>query len=439
VVFGLIFDDQIPGSPGIPVPPTYSAIPRMVEVARNDARTADTCSLELDYRDFPLDPRAIRGAHVTVHIDDVLDPSIPLVPSRLNARFIGLVDEVEASHDSDGEQVSIRCRDYTAIAIDTKWAALLVQPLAPAPPLPFPIAGTLQSVIEAIRVLVWPLTLPAIYLDPTVPAQPLGAKIGRKFWTAKPDDTVWDVLTDMCAVFGQVPVWNLDQLEIRPPAFPKPSFASLVYGQNLEKLTFKRDYRDKKAKPIKVVAWNPLAGVALEAQYPPIGDPRSVKKSQKAGVGGVAGAGGAATPQTSVDYLQYNVEGNYTPVDLLAIAIALYNESKQETTGTFETRELSDGFLVPLLGLSNGDPISITLWPDTHAAIEGMSPPEAIAFLSDPFRPNALDPVVATALVDSWAKARTLATLWHIKSTTLSWSVDDGVKISANFENYLLE
>lgn len=438
VIIGLVLEDQIPGSPGIPVPPTYTVIPRHADVLRNDARTADTCSLELDYRDFPFDPRAIRGAHVSVFLDDVLDPLLPFIPNPLNARFIGLLDEAEAHHDEDGEKVSIRCRDYTGIAIDQRWSALLIQAVAPAPPVPFPISGPLSSVIEAIRLLVWPLTKPALFLDPTVPAQSLTLKLARTTWTAKPDDTVWDVLTDMCAVFGQVPVWNLDQLEIRPPAFPKPGAAALIYGQNIEKLTFKKDYRNKKQKPIKVVAWNPTLGVALEAQYPPIGDPRGTRYRQQAGVGGVAGGTGAAQPTGRVEYLQYNVEGNYTPVDLLAIAIALYTESKQEASGSLETRDLSDLTLLPLLGLSNGDPIAVTLWPEVHAAIESMSPPEAIAFLSDPFRPAHLSPEVAAALIDTWTKAQTLQVLWHVKSSMLSWDVDDGVKLKIDFENYLL-
>lgn len=436
-VIGLVLEDQIPGSPGVPLPPTYTVIPRHAEVLRNDARTADTCSLELDYRDFPFDPRAIRGAHVSVHVDDVLDPTFPLIPNPLNARFIGILDDMEANHEGDGERVTLRCRDYTSLAIDLKWAALLQQAPAPALPVPWPITGPLSAVIEAIRALVWPLTKPAIFLDPSVPAQSLALKMGRTTWTARADDTVWDVLTDMCAVFGQVPVWNLDQLEIRPPAFPKVAAATFIYGQNLEKLVFKKDYRNKKAKPIKVVAWNPTLGVAVEAQYPPLGDPRAKKFRQQAGVGGVAGGGGAATPTGRTEYLQYSVEGNYTPVDLLAIAIGLYNESQQETTGSLETCDLSDLAFLPLLGLSNGDPISVTLWPEVMASIESMTPPEAIAFLADPFRPNSLSPPVAAALVDVWTKAQTLQILWHVKSSLLTWDAEDGVKLKIDFENYL--
>lgn len=438
VAISLVLDDQIPGSPGTPVPPAYTVIPRDVEVDKNDARTADICRVQLDYRDFPFDPRAIRGAHVVVHLDGLLDPLVPMIPSRLNARFIGLIDEMEADHSGGGERVSLRCRDYTGLGLDLRWSAVVPSAPAPAPPTPFPIAGTFQSVVEAVRLLVWPLTLPAVFLDPTVAAQSLALKLGKLTWTAKDGDSVWQVLTDMCAVFGQVPVWNLDQLEIRPPALPKPGAASFVYGQNLESLKFKRDYRGRKEKPVRVVAWDPTKGLALEAQYPPLGDPRGVKKKQKAGVAGLPGAGGAAVPSATPEYLQYNVEGAYTPVDLLALAMALYTESRQETTGELTTKDLDDLAGLSILGLSNGDPITVALWPDVMASIASMSPPEAIAFLSDPFRANSLSPIVAAALVDAWTRAQTMTPLWHVKSAKHAWNVESGYKLVVEFQNYIL-
>lgn len=437
-------DDHVPTSTGVPVP-AFELVPRRVEVVRNDARTADTLRMLVEYRDFPFEPRAVKWAHVSAHIENVEDPLIPLIPTPLNLRFVGVIDETETQLGPDENLVEIKARDYTSYGLDVKWSAAYPpgqHQLAPAPATPFPIVGTLAEVVEAIRLLVWPLTKPAMFLDPKAVAVPVNVRAKRNTWTAREGDSVWDVLTAICGLFGQVPVWNLDQLEIRPPVFPKPEVAAFFYGgltANLKKLTIRRNYTDRRRKPLRIVAWDPGQGRAVEGPpYPPTYAVVGSRAKVDAGAAGLPGAP-AATPRRSVECEEYFLEGTYTEGDLALLAQGIYTESAQwDVTGTIETNDLTDATLVlPLLGLSNGDPLVITFGED-QTVLDNMTPPEAVAYLSDFTRPNPLRPEVAQALVDGWLKAQVVPRTFLVHQATHFWDHEQGYSLRAEFVSYLL-
>lgn len=427
VLVTALFDDQVGGA----VPATWSCVPKSVEITRNNARTADTCRLQLDYRDFPLDPRLLKAVHVSVHLEAVIDPTIPLVPWRLNLRFIGIVDTPEVTLSASGESVSLDARDYTAIWMGRSWRSL-VQPIrgpkgGSAYVLATPVGMTLGMLVEQLRLAITPLTAPALFMDPTSAALQPWMRTGRATFAPEPEDTAWDLLIRLCDLFGLTPVWELDQLVIRTAAQAGIGSAFMVYGQNVERLMFRRNLQKPEEKNVKVVAWNPVAGISLEAAWPP---PSSLPLD----------LGENGTPKaTTAKYVQYHVEGPYDPATLAQLAQRVHAELAQaKLEGELETRDMTDLFEASLVGLGNGDLLVCRLGTEVQASIAGMSPAEAVLFLSDPSKPNSLSPTVAQALVSAWTAAQSLAVQFYISEATHRWDREDGYRLTIGFRDYVL-
>ncbi len=417
VVMSAVLDDQIPVSPGIPA--TWQAIPRSVEWVRDTARKADTATIELDMRDFPIDPRSLKGIQVSIHVEDALAVSLPMVASLLNKRFVGLVDEPESTLDDGGEKVRFTCRDFTGIWLDTKLVHLP----------PISLLQPLVAIVEQLRIRVTPLILPAVFLDPAAAAFVPGVTKGKTVLTPAKGESAWDVLSRLLQIYGLLPVFDLDVLTIRSATRVGINRRSLVYGQNVSSLSFRRSLtKAPKSRRITVHAWNPVLGVPVVGffQPPNLGSTVSTK----------------GTPTVKITEVAYNIIGNYTPADLILIAKRIYDEqATQVIEGDVETKEMVDSFPIigrPLLGLANGDTLEIRLGRDLQSSIEGMSPPEAVLFLSNPVRPNSINPAAAIALVQAWTVAGVLAVTFYVKSVTHSWDVDQGYTMRASFVNFLL-
>lgn len=421
VIVSALLDDQIPASPGIPQ--TWVAIPRSVTWNRNSARKADTASVELDMRDFPLDPRMLKDLLLTIHVEDALDPSLPMVPTPLNKRFIGLVDEPAADLSESGETVQMECRDYSGVWLDTKLLAQSVISLLPP----------LSVIVESLRVLVTPLLPPALFTDPTAALFVPGVTKGKTTMTVGKDESAWDVLSRLLQMYGLLPVFDLDVLTIRTASRVGINTRSMVYGQNVSSLSFRRSLtREPKSRRITVHAWNPVLGVPVVGFF----QPPSLRTKLE------PNPGGAPVPAVKITELAYNVVGQFTPADLALVAKRIYDEqATQQVEGELETREMVDSLLPfgqSLLGLANGDTLTVRLGRDLRSSIEGMSPPEAIAFLSDPVKPNALNPLAATALVNAWTTTNVLAVTFYIREASHTWSYEDGYTLRATFINFLL-
>jgi len=417
VVINALLDDQIPASPGVQT--GWTAIPRSVEWVRNTARKADTALVELDMRDFPLDPRMVKDILVTIHVADALDPNLPLVPTALNKRFVGLVDRPQADLSDGGEIVRLEARDYTGIWLDTK--------LSSVPPIS--LMAPLAAIVDQLRIRITPLIAPAVFTDPRAAAFIPGTSKGKTQLTIGKGESAWDVLSKLCQLQGLIPVFSLDVLEIRSATRAAVIRRRLVYGQNVTRLMFRRSLtREPKSRRITIYAWDPVAGVPVVGFYQP---PNVRIKLNERGI-----------QTTKITDISYNIIGAYTPDELAIIAKRIWDEQAgQELEGELETRELVDGAAplgLSLLDLANGDTLDIRLGRDLQSSIEGMSPPEAIAFLSNPTRPNSLNPVAAQALVTAWTTAGQLAVSFYVREVSHTWHREDGYTMRASFNNFLL-
>jgi hypothetical protein len=428
VVLSCLFDDQV-GGPGTPA--TFPAIPLSVEVNRNSARKADTCRLELDYRDFPLDPRIVQDIIVEVHMEDVRDGTAPLVPLRTNLRFIGRVDVPSTELGSNSQTVSMEARDYTGIWLDFRWPQTESVEGVDFPTLPTPPGITLQAVVELMKARVTPVLGPVVFTDPKAAASDVYLRTGRTTFISEDDDTAWDVLSALCDLWGLVPVFELDVLTIRTPTEPSTRSALLIYGQNVESLKFSRNLKQNKRKQVLIKCWNPVLGVAIDAEWPLPTHPdyNLVSRLSEAKV-----------PVQTVQRVQYHIEGNYTDIDLSQIAQRVYTElSQNQVEGELETREMRDLiFGDSLLGLANGDLLICKLGTEDLASIASMSAAQAIAFLADFAKPGRMNPAAALALVDAWTAAQALSIKFYITETTHRWDRDEGYQLTVRFRDFVL-
>lgn len=427
VNMNLLLDDGVGGF----VPASFTnVVPRSVEIERNSARKADTCRVELDYRDLPLDPRAIKDIQIFVHIENMQTPSAPLVPTdvpgKSNLRFIGSADSDQVTLGSSEQTVTIEARDYTAFWLNKPARSLTIPPTSPGVPL--------STIVDGLRLQVTPETTPAIFAPGTL-GLVINDRTGKSVWTpASEDDNAWDVLSGICDIYGLVPVWNLDQLEIRSPSGPPygaPARANMLYGYNVEELQFSRNLKQPKSKQVKLVAWNPELGESLEALWPPTASAPTVQKQTA-----------AKTAKPTIQQVQYNVEGPYTPASLLDLATKIYDElSQSELRGKLKTRDLTDATLpisTSLLDLQNGDQLVIKLGTQDQASIAGMSQAEAIAFLSNPLKPNNLTQLAAGALVAAWSTAQTAAITFYVLEVRHRWHREDGYDLEIGFRDFIL-
>ncbi len=114
---------------------TVTIQPRDVTITRNDYRTADTFTCEIDYKNFPFDPRTIRSAGISIYMEDAgslinkdgslneIRPGDPTAvdPTISNCVFIGFVDDDEIIFDDNGRKVTLSGRDCTSLLIDQKY------------------------------------------------------------------------------------------------------------------------------------------------------------------------------------------------------------------------------------------------------------------------------------------------------------------------------
>ena len=109
--------------------------PKRVNVKINDYTKADTFSCEIDYKNFPFDPRTIRALGVTVHIQNMkgirdkygnikrIEPQDNLIDTEDNdIVFQGFADEDSISLDDSNRMVSFEGRDFSlSTSIDAKY------------------------------------------------------------------------------------------------------------------------------------------------------------------------------------------------------------------------------------------------------------------------------------------------------------------------------
>lgn len=452
-----LFDDQVTGTEDA----AWTAIPRRVEVDRNDPRTADKARITFNYRDFPLDPRVLSAVHVSVYIDDIgaNDNSIPKMgPSTL--RFQGFVDVPESVLDADEASVTFECRDYTAIYIGKSWRRVAdEEPVlnknskpTKKTKLKIPRRQTLEQFVQQVRDKARPKGASAIQEPPTVfeikavKNKRVDLRAAKNYLNMRDSDTAWDVLTMVCEWFGMIPVWDLDPIDgavlrIRSASGSSRRLAHLDFGQNIERLVVRRDLQAPERKAIRLLAWNPRTAEVVEGVYPEKGlaegELANLEKDATLTIGGRVVS---RSSDFELQRVQYTLEGDYTEADLIDLATLLYEEQAfGRFEGEVETRHMQDSADASVLGLSNGDRLVLRIGSEITAGIESMSDSEAVLYLADPARPNALPVAVAEALVFAYRQVEELAVELYVVQVTHTWDNEEGYMLTLEFSDFLID
>lgn len=429
VVLDVLLEDYGDGTTG--TLHTIECVPRSVEIERNDHRSADTFSLDLDYQLFPFDPRAVRSVRVRVLLGDVGSPSGALPNDDAYMACIGFADDAEVKMDGGGAVVTLSGRDYTGPFLDTPWSGAAID-----------VARSLGDVVAEIVASVPGASGINVGYSMGAEALVMADIVGRaKFATQAGDDT-WTVLCDLCGRAGLIPVITLDMLLILTPAdfgvnradflgtgTMGPNRARFEYGSkvgNLSSLSFKRDASEWKTKQVEVRAFNEKTRTTLTATWPtsPVVTRRKVSTEGK-------------VTTEAAPIIPYYVSGSYTQAALTDLAKSVYTRAaRQQIEARITSRDMRDLDGADIVQIGNGDRITVTIGSALASSIAGMATSEAVLYLQR--GPAPLDASTAAALVAAVKSAEGLAREFYVSKAKHRWSADAGDSGGYTFEAVLI-
>lgn len=460
-------------------------IPTNAQLARNGIRTADTLSLDLKFRDLPIDPRTVRSCAVEYFLGCVssedyergiagelrsegvqLVGGIPynVIPDtyldtygrqRTNLRFQGWVDLWEDDWpDGDGASISLQCTDNTRLLLDQDHAPKLG--VSVDLPLDQAIAQYLANYpqFRGLKVEYRPVGSPRPVMKDvlTKEAYPLG--VGPSAATGGDSKlTVWDYLTDVVGSVGltvrmdgvTVVVQRARTLyadkflgrtddPFRGRVLPSGRVLQrrlMVYGHNVADMHARRDFSKYSPTNVEVRCYNPRRKKTLIARYPTF-----VSSKQK-----------KLLPGESAEqkYTVVRVTGIEDEKTLRVIAQTSYETiGRRELEFTITTKNLASfggGNTDPdLLDALEGDSVDIEIQqarPDeelnTTNLIEEQLRTRPEAYLRELGFPDGFAKGYAQALSHV-----AFPVTFRIRSLDLDWdSESEGVVVTLNAINYV--
>ncbi len=253
----------------------FSVVARRMRVSINDYTEADTFNCEIDFKNFPFDPRSIRSVGVTVHIEDKkklfkTTNALNLInPDPDNAIFVGFADEDKIQLSEETRTVRLEGRDQTSYFIDREYTGgpiplskpvdQVIQDLVNLVP---EVANSPNGIIVENRTGIDPLpTLAKLAPD-------FSSKAGTK--NGRPRRTFWDQIQAIVERAGLIAYIELDKLVLSKPRnlYKREKAKLFVYGENLKELEFDRKLGRQKGFNIRVVSLVPERKEVLDAKIP---------------------------------------------------------------------------------------------------------------------------------------------------------------------------
>jgi hypothetical protein len=417
---------------------------KRVSVSINDYTQADTFECEIDYKQFPFDPRAIRACGVTIHMEDMRRlfskgrTLEEIKPQTKNVIFQGFADEEAISFNEQTRTVKLEGRDMTALLIDRQW---LGGEIDISRPLDVIIAQLLEGLEETKK----------LEVDNRVGGElPTLGKYANAFNDApqkknsKQQESYWDVIQDLVGRAGLIAYIEIDKLVISKPRvlYSNKQALQFVYGRNLSTLDFKRKLGRRKNFNVIVRSLNVESKEIIQAEIPL---EATDEWAQATGV-----------KKEAVKIPKLDVQGNKTNEDQIAPAISfrvanindkpklieigqeLFEElGRQQIEGSFSTKDMetTDGQAncVNLLKLRNGTPLKIDINQGDLKGVQRLSSVEEKAkFL----KLRGYADSVAQALAETLSNPR-FASPFYTKSVTFSLDPQEGFEIRVDFINFI--
>jgi hypothetical protein len=478
-----------------------NVVPKAAEIELPGHRQAGKFSATIDFRDLPIDPRALSACGIEVHLG-VVNPSgfaegmlapagqrvrastlrtvdDPSNPWRNTLVMVGSVDAISARHTSRVSEITIEGRDARGILLDSPLTPQMLEALD----LTADIGAVVGQVLALHPVFKTNTTLLRVVTSPAaewptgaVPSPAtadgvtrvgLGAvKGGAKSQAPAPASTLnfWDIITQYCFLCGAVPHFVGRELRVTPTRGLFTQLTSttgtpfwegkprdvggraltarrMVYGHNIDEVTFDRKLAGRKQQPVEVVSLNTSSGAR--------GAGRLLKARYPAATPGTE----SATDQTAADKpdeaVRITVKGISDQQQLQTIAQATYEEiMRGEMGGSVRTRDLTsfggDGADCDLLRLRPGD--AIELGTMSESLPSAASP--VVAELLASTRPY--EEVVArvtervgdehlAALIVASARGQigAFSPYFYTSNVRYSWDAASGIAVAFDFYNYV--
>lgn len=477
-----------------------AVVPRQASLELPSYRQAPKFSLTFAFRDFPIDPRAIRAASVELYVGTVSSENwargmrgevdggrlaSQLVQTPENLMLVGLVNSIAASHSDKGSEVTMEGMGLQSLFLAMNASAETAASINTDKPITEVVTQILEKAGLAKRVPVryqeedWPEGLPR----PIAPAiadraskGASGQETPRLQLKGDSNSTkVWDLITHVCTLVGAIPYFIGHELWIRPArsiftqknagitrdtpfrggrprtirgADNKPvdfAFRKMVFGRNLLSFSLERKFFTEGTLPtvrvISVDTSSPEKGGKrrLEVTHPP-------EEEAKARTSFVAPSGSDST----TNVITVSVPGIKDKVRLKEIALQLYEEiARGEMGGGFSSKDLAslggDNEDADILRLRPGDAVEFVV---DGAGFQGLPPvvSELTTEASQSVQ-EAVDSVAArlggrrdlAEVLVGTARGRFqgLQNVFRVANVRYTWDTASGIAVDADFQNYV--
>ena len=412
---------------------------KRVTVQINDYTKADTFEADVDYKNFPFDPRCIRALGVTVHMEDKGrifkgNNQLNLIePSPENTIFTGFADEENIDFDDVTRIVRFMGRDFTALLIDSPYSGGTID-------LGIPLDQTIATLLEGL-----PAAKELTVDNRTGSPLPNIAKFAPDFSplgksrSGKKKEFVWDVIQDLVQRAALIAYIELDKLVITKPRvlYSEVTPTQFIYGKNLRTLGFKRKLGRDKGINVLVRSLNLEQKTTIEAKIPEeataewansIGVARKTQKIQKIDSKG-------DIKEEDAPFISFNVPNVVTKDQLVEIAQGIYEEmGRQQLEGNLESLDMcsdQDGVKINFLKLRNGSPIKVEV---DQGDLEGLNRLKSEAQRYRFLLQRCYTPDVARAFSRTLGK---FATRFYTKSVEFIMDQDEGFSFRLEFINFI--
>lgn len=417
-----------------------------VTVSINDYTVADTFSLEIDYKNFPLDPRTLKSLAVTIYMQDVGEIFRPppnnglhkMQPTEDTVVLIGFVDTDTISFDDTNRVVKMEGRDLTGLFLDTPWN---LGPVPLSTPLDALYAQITQSLINTQKIKV--INNSGVNPLPTLGA--LSPEFGNlaNMKNVKKDESYWETMQDLAARAGLIIHMSLDKLIITKPRnlyTTDPSkITHFIYGKNLKSLEFKRklgrlkgfnvivrSFDDKNVVIAKVPeeatpAWSAATGIPVKRiQIPQF-------NSQ-----------GAPQAPQDAPFFSFRLPNISDHAHLVEVAQKIFEEiSRQQLDGTFRTKEMvaptmdNIGTTFDLTKLDVGTPVTLEV---DHGDLAGIKRLSSTSEKAHYLIQKGYPPTMAKIFAETLGK---FSTTFYTKSFEMSIDRETGWELKVDFVNFI--
>lgn len=433
---------------------TIAASPKRGRVNINSYTQADTFEIDFDYSCFPFDPRCIRSAQISIHMEDMgslqndlgqpqqieLRADTPSafgpVGKKGNALIIGFADDEGVTLNDSTRTINFKGRDYTSLFLDSPWpGGLIRKDLGP-------VDVVLKNILAQLPAA-GDITLDnrtGIPVLPTLVSLDLGRLAGKK--NPQPKQNYWDVIQQVAAEAALIAYIELDKLVLTKPRtlYDRNKAVQFVYGKNIADLEFTRKIGRQKSFNIRVSSYSVeqkrkiVVDIPKDALTLP-GAGKEVLIEKVSVKGGVSDKTEEPAP-----YLSFFVADVANIPQLIARGEKIYEEiARQQIEGKFTTYDfeakqgdnLLNATCFDLMKLRNGTPVSIEIAPEDLQFINREADVNRrTAFLLK----RGYQPKTARALAESLQR---FDTPFYTKEVSYSWSGNDAFRIDVDFLNFI--